>query len=52
MLVEENIKVLRDNLESKATPNAKIHSLQMISDMFEDGLLEVVSQIEQYLPHL
>jgi hypothetical protein len=39
MLVEQNIKVLRDNLESKASPTAKINSLQLLSDMFEDGVL-------------
>lgn len=52
MLVEEATKILRDNLESKATPSAKIHSLQLLNDMFEDGLLEVVHQAEQYLSHM
>jgi hypothetical protein len=34
MLVEEATKILRDNLESKATPISKIHSIQLLNDMF------------------
>lgn len=52
MLVEEAMKILRDNLESKASPTAKIHSIRLLTEMFEDGLLEVVHQTEQYIPHL
>lgn len=53
MLVEDATQILRENLEAKKTPpGTRLLSLQLLNELFEDGLLETVNQAEEFLPHM